>query len=238
LRLRLLRSFELRSSERVVRLPLTAQRLVAFLALHGRPLHRLHVAGSLWMDGSDERTCACLRTALWRVGSLEPTLIVRTSTHLALGDGVAVDVHATATRASGILHGEIPADDPLLELSQAGELLPDWYDDWVLIERERVRQLIICALERLSADARRAGRLAEATEAGLAAVTQEPLRESAHRLVVEAHLAHGNASEAIRHYRMFGELLRERLDLEPSPMMQGLVAGLPVGDDAVMKHSH
>ena len=215
-------------------LPLSTQRLVAFLALRDRPLHRLHVAGSLWIDGSEEHACACLRTALWRLGRLDPTLITRTSTHLALSDAVSVDIHVTAARASEILRGQAHGRSALPALSHAGELLPDWYDDWVLIERERMRQLVTCALERLSADARRAGRLAEAIEAALAAVAQEPLRESAHRMVVEAHLAHGNPSEAIRHYRLFFDVLHGRLGLEPSPLMQELVAGLPIGDDLVM----
>jgi hypothetical protein len=45
--LHLLRSFEVRRRGEAVSLPLSTQRLVAFLALRGRPLHRLHVAGTL-----------------------------------------------------------------------------------------------------------------------------------------------------------------------------------------------
>ena len=39
-----------------------------------------------------------------------------------------------------------------------GELLPDWYDDWVLLERERFRQLRLHALDALCDDLTRAGR--------------------------------------------------------------------------------
>jgi DNA-binding SARP family transcriptional activator len=233
LTLQLLRNFELRREDDVVSLPMSTQRLVAFLALRGRALRRVHVAGMLWIDASEEHANACLRTALWRLKRLSATMITATSTHLAFSDAVVVDVRDAATQATEILQGRHDGKDGVLALSDAGELLPDWYDDWVLIERERLRQLVMHALERLSADATAAGRFADATEAGLAAVAQEPLRESAHRLVVEAHLADGNPGEAIRQYRLFSRLLDSHLGLEPSPRMNALVSGLPVGDDRV-----
>lgn len=231
--LRLMRNFELKRHEEVVALPMGTQRLVAFLALRGAPVHRLHIAGTLWIDATERSANACLRTTLWRLRRLNPAIVSATSTHLVFSDAVSVDVRETATRATGILHSGGSGEDSILALSRAGELLPDWYDDWVLIERERLRQLVMYALERLSADAIAAGRFADANEAGIAAVAQEPLRESAHRLVIEAHLADGNAAEAIRQYRLFSRLLAAQLGLEPSPRMKALMTGLPVGDDLV-----
>jgi DNA-binding SARP family transcriptional activator len=228
--LRLLRGFDVRHQGEVVTLPMSTQRLVAFLALRGRPLHRLHVAGVLWTDASEDHANACLRTALWRLKRLKATMVAATSTHLALSDTVAVDARDAATRAMEILHGGGRGEGAVHPLSDAGELLPDWYDDWVLIERERLRQLVLRALERLSSEARAAGRFADAAEAGLAAVAQEPLRESAHRLVVEAHLADGNPGEAMRQYRLFARLLTGQLGLEPSPLMRALLGRLPVDD--------
>jgi DNA-binding SARP family transcriptional activator len=108
-------------------------------------------------------------------------------------------------------------------LAGARVLLPDWYDDWVVIERERLRQLCLHALEQVSTDAREQGRYAQATEAGLGAVALEPLRESAHRVVIEAYLAEDNASEALRHYQLFERLLDSKLGLRPSPRLQELV---------------
>ena len=77
-------------------------------------------------------------------------------------------------------------------LCRAGELLPHWYDDWVVIERERFRQLRLHALDALCESLAAAGRYAAAVEAGRASVAAEPLRESAHRLLIQAHLAEGN----------------------------------------------
>ena len=56
----------------------------------------------------------------------------------------------------------------------------------------------------------------------------EPLRESAHRVVIEAYLAEDNASEAIRQYRLFEGILESKLGLRPSPRMQELMRALTV----------
>lgn len=136
--------FELRVVGDRVALPLNSQRVVAFLGLiRGLPA-RVFVAGNLWIDASDERAAAALRTAPWRLG-------------------------------------------------KAGEPLPEWHDDWVLIARERLRQLRLHGLEELCRGCSADGRHAEATEPSLAAVGREPLRESAHRVLIAAHLAYVDA---------------------------------------------
>jgi DNA-binding SARP family transcriptional activator len=110
----------------------------------------------------------------------------------------------------------------------AGSLLPDWYDDWVLLERERYRQLGLHALEMLSEHLTAARRFGPALEAALAAVAGEPFRESAHRVLIKAHLAEGNASEAIRQYDFYRKLVNDHLGLDPSPAMDALLEGLTI----------
>jgi DNA-binding SARP family transcriptional activator len=219
----LLGGFEYRSGDDTVPLTPGAQRLVAFLALHRRPLQRVHVAGTLWIDSNEPHANASLRTALWRVQHLRPALVTRTSTHLALADAVPVDAAEVETLAHHVLAGGHLGPDDVACLASAKVLLPDWYDDWVVIERERLRQLCLHALEQLSADARAQRRYAQAAEAGLGAVALEPLRESAHRAVIEAYLAEDNAGEALRHYRLFERLLDSKLGLRPSPRLRELV---------------
>ena len=80
------------------------------------------------------------------------------------------------------------------------DLLPDWNEDWVLIERERFRQARLHALEALCDRFSEAGRMMPAIQAGLAAVTADPFRESAHRALIRTHLREGNRSEALRQY--------------------------------------
>jgi len=222
-----LHGFQLRAPDGIVKLPLGEQRVLAFLALHGRWLQRLFVAGNLWLESSEERANASLRTALWRLRRPDCRLVEATPTHLALASCVAVDVRdVSASAERAIRHAS--DDEDLFELREAGDLLPDWYDDWVIIERERFRQRRLHALETLCGTLTAASRFAEATDAALAAIAVEPLRESAHRALIRAYLAEGNAGDAIHHYRLFSDLLSRQIGLEPSPQMQDLVSDLPI----------
>ena len=177
----------------------------------------MYVAGVLWIDFSQEAANANLRTALWRLPRLSGRLVDASASHLALSPGVDVDLHhvtGVARRVSG--EGLCCADDETEELMLSGDLLPDWYEDWVILERERFRQLRLHALEALSRQLVGAGRYDKAIEVGLTAVAGEPLRESAHRAVIRAHLAEGNCSEGLRQYAMLRRFLQEQLGLEPS----------------------
>jgi DNA-binding SARP family transcriptional activator len=120
--------------------------------------------------------------------------------------------------------GECGADQGLLPtLAAMGELLPGWYDDWVLLGRERLRQLQLHALELTAQQLTCSGRYAEAIEAAMAAVRLEPLRESATRVLIEVHLAEDNVVEAIRRLEFFERSLAAELGVEPSADLVNLV---------------
>jgi len=208
-------------------LPGSAQRVVAFVALHERPLLRTYVAGTLWLDSPEERAAGNLRSALWRVHRHTAELVVADAETLRLGPSVRVDLRDAETLAHSELTGVSSGIAPgALTL----DLLPDWYDDWVLLERERFRQLRLRALESMCTRLAAAGRLDEALEAGMLALAGEPLRESAHRALVRLHLTEGNTAEALRQFRLCRRLLLEQLGVEPSPLMLELVAGLDAAD--------
>lgn len=228
LRLSLLPSFELLSEDGVVDLPLGPQRVVALLALQPGAVSRSHVAGTLWPDSSEERANASLRSALWRLRRPGPTVVESTATHLRLAPSVAVDVEETTALVRRLVEtsGRGPLDLADAELSC--DLLTDWYDDWLEVDRERFRQLRLHALELLCERLAEARRFSAAVQAGLTAVAAEPLRESAHRALVKAHLAEGNVGEAIRQYQSYRTLLANELGLQPSPLFEALVAALPV----------
>ena len=230
----LLRRFEVRYAEQSIPLSPAGQRLVAFLALNTGPLARVYIAGTLWIDYRQDAANANLRTALWRLSRLSCQLIDATPTHLSLAADVVVDVHETLAIAkrAGVNRDGCRGSE-LERLMAAGELLPDWYDDWTVFERERFRQMRLHALERMCDELRRQGRLDKALEVGLAAVASEPLRESAHRAVMRVHLAEGNAAEAFRQYDLFRGLLRSRLGVLPSEEMERLLERCASRDDAV-----
>ena len=147
--------------------------------------------------------------------------------HLALATGVEVDLHAATLRARAVIRQREAHSEPDHRLLlHAGDLLPDWYDDWVIYERERLRQLRLHALEILCGQLVRQGRYAEATDAGLAAVAGDPLRETAQRALIAAYLAEGNPSDALRQYDLYRRTLADTLGLAPSPCMHALVASV------------
>jgi DNA-binding SARP family transcriptional activator len=231
-RIDLLGRFRCTVSDEPQHLPVACQRLIAFLAVHDRPLKRSYVAGNLWLDKDEGRATANLRSALWRLTSRSDRLVVSDRTSVALDESVVLDVRSLSRVAYRLISGGPPSEpgpepaqvdgvDELRLLSN--DLLPDWYDEWLVFERERLRQLRLNALDRLSGALLAAGRLPLAMEAAYASITAEPLRESAHRALIVALLAAGNRWEALRQYERFGELLADALGLRPSHDLQAIV---------------
>lgn len=230
--LSLLGGFELTVDGEKVTLPMPAQRLLAFVALGDRPMLRTYVAETLWLESSEERASGSLRSALWRLRRPGLELVDASSRQLCLASDVVLDVRVLERWAHEALElrdefGNVPAYISEVSNAITGDLLPDWYDDWLMVERERLRELRVRALERVCERHTRAGRFREAIETGFAAVNAEPLRESAHRCLVRVYLAEGNQAEALRSYGVYRNLLHEQLGLEPSPRMEALVARLP-----------
>lgn len=226
-RLQLLDSFEVRRDREIVPLPMSVRRVVAFLALRSHPVLRMHAAGSLWLDSPEERGFANLRSALWRIHRTGVALVESSGDTLRLAPGVRVDLDQ-ATLLARRLIDSVPmgAGGDVDWLPLTGEVLPDWDDDWALVAREHFRNLSLQALETLCEHLTTQGRLRQALEVGLAAFAREPLRESAHRLLVRVYLAEGNAFDAIRQFRLYRDLARSRLGIEPSRQMLDLVHGL------------
>jgi len=226
LELCLLGGFELRSDGVTCQVTQAAERLLALLAIRARPMLRLYVAGNLWADSSEQHATGSLRSALWRLGRTGHRLIEADAEHVRLSPDVRVDLHEVTARARRLLSGAPPEDGDFAAIVPAVELLPDHYEDWVLIERERYRQLRMHALEKLCVQLSASGRHGEAIEAGLAVVNEEPLRESAHRVLIGAHLAEGNRCEAIRQFERYRELIGGELGLRPSQEIGTLVSDL------------
>lgn len=205
-----------RSGDRRLDLPEGSKRLLVFVALRGR-VDRPRAAAVLWPDSGEERAAGNLRSALWRMKSAGIFVLTADKSTLGLVPGTEVDAVAWCGWAGRLVTGKPgPADLEATPPAEAFDLLPGWYDDWAVFERERVRQRLLHALEALSRQLVRAGRRAEAVEAAMTAVGVDPLRESAQRVLVEAHLAEGNLAEARRCVRRYHSLVRAELGVDPS----------------------
>jgi DNA-binding SARP family transcriptional activator len=237
--LQLLGGFELVVDGRTVPTSASSQRLLAFLALRRAAVPRPYVAGSLWPDATDQRAAANLRVAVWRTPAAADGLISTSAAHIRLAADVDVDHRRAIAAALAVLHDETPFEPAVdsgamaritIAGSEAGglldaDLLPGWSDEWVVPERERLRQLRLHALEARCWRLVERGASADAIDLGLTAVAAEPLRESAQRCLIGAHLAEGNLGEAIRVYESFRSRLWAALSLRPSPLMEELIPG-------------
>jgi DNA-binding SARP family transcriptional activator len=213
--------FQLQVDGVVVNLAVSAQRLIAFLVVSG-PSLRSRIASSLSGEGTGERALARLRTTIWRANNLVPGLVTNRGALLAVADFVDSDVRRFATEARAQLSGVAQPNTATLELG-AGELLPGWDDDWVLFERDRLKQLQLHIMEATAASLRARGDYGMALDIALHAVRTDPLRESARRAVIDVHLAEGNLVEALREYRRFHHELSTTIGIPPSRSLSQLV---------------
>ena len=200
-----------------IEIPDGGQRLLAAVALHRRPMKRRYTAGVLWPLCDDVRAAGNLRSALWRLNLLGVRLVSATRTSLTLSAGTVVDVDVVSEWAARIIDGEHrPTDlDWLPSGLNAFDVLPGWYEDWALMARERLRSRVLHALEDLSKLLTDAGKPQQAIEAAMLAVGADPLRESAQRALIEAHIAEGSWGEAQRTFRSYCHLLGRELGMMP-----------------------
>ena len=200
-------------------LPPGSHRLLAYLALHPAGVDRRSAAGVLWPTVDDGRAAGNLRSALWRLQQVGCPLVHAEQSTIVLRDEVQVDVARLEGWATRIVSGTATPEDlavdpgPIAEL----ELLPGWYEDWVLAVRERLHLRRVHALEELSLLLRRSGRPSAAVEAVHLAVQAEPLRESGQLALIEAHQAAGNWAVARQQFDAFRRILRREIGIEPSP---------------------
>jgi two-component SAPR family response regulator len=136
---------------------------------------------------------------------------------LRLDARTQVDVDLLCRRAHQLAAGAGRGEDvEILPLAvQALDLLPGWYEDWISMERERVRTVMLDAIDAIAVQLRQSGRCAEAIDAALVAVTTDPLRDSSQFALITAHLGEGNLCEARRAFLAYRRLLRVELGLEP-----------------------
>ena len=208
--LTLLGCWQLRRLGQLVRVGNRQRRLITALALRG-PRPRTAIAGLLWPDSTDRQAAASMRVALWHVAHELPGLLRDIEDPLALSPAVAVDFQ-------GLQHSlTCEQGEPLpLEDLRTGELLPGWYEEWVIDEQERFRHLRVIALDRAAERALAEGDAETAETAAMAAANLEPLRESSAILLIRAELAAGNINGAQRSYRRFRSLCQDTFGQEPS----------------------
>jgi DNA-binding SARP family transcriptional activator len=236
----LLGGFSVRVGGRSLALPMHSRRVLAYLCLDKASEYdcdRGILAERLWPDSPVDHSRASLRTALWRIRRASPCLVDSEHDRVMLADGVGVDVHLYRSHAERLLGDRSDCPHERMQLmARNNELLPGWDEAWLLLAREQLRQLRLHALETAGRRLADLARYPEAIDVMLTVVAEEPLRESAQTVLIEAHLCEGNMVEARRQFDTFAGMLWTELGLQPSPELFGRVgANVPPRPDRVLR---
>lgn len=229
-RVTVLGAFTLTSGTAAVPLGVDSRRLVAYLALHPRPQQRAALAADLWPG---VEAAAALRLLDDAVDAVDvPGLLTGSDDSYDVGAplALAADVGVDLTEAMALIRAlpGIAADAVTDTTVLVADILPGWTAAWIAIERERFRQLRLHAVEERSLRLSAVGRYADATEMAEIAVKTAPSRESARRVLIEAHLAQGDVAGAVAAYDSYQELLRSSVGGPTQSGLDGMFPPAPV----------
>lgn len=199
--------------------------LLAYLALTpGVAQPRDKLADLLWGSSGDRLARDSLKQAVLRLRrSLEPAalppLVADRQSVMLAGDRVAVDV---VTFEALLKDGTITSVERAVTLYR-GDLLDGMrirepaFEDWLLIERERLRQAAVGATARLASDAFAAGLRERAAMAARRLLSLDPLHEGACRILMRIHADRAERAQALKLFQTIQGRLRQELGIGPEP---------------------
>ena len=233
LQIRLLGQFDIRFAGKRIMIPSRAgQSLLAYIALTAGTAHRREkLAGIFWPDTSDENARKYLRQELWRI---RKALAGQSgTTEYILADEFTITFNRNADYWLDAAQMERPDLDiqsltANLSLYQ-GELLPGFFDDWIVLERERIQTIFETKMEQLLGQLVAAERWIAVQEQGERWLALGNTPEPAYRALMLAHGARGDMAKVSSIYQRCISDLEERLGLEPSAETRALYEGLLKG---------
>lgn len=209
-----------------IQLPPRSQALLAYLAISGRAIARRSLVDHLWPDCDPARGPARLRNVLWRTNSIVPGLVTSEAVTVELRPTVRVDLDEARRGATLLLaSGQRYPSPRMIRLLQY-DLLPDWDEEWLDIERRAFAILRLRALEQLARLSLEHSRHFEAERACRAIIAAEPYRESARLLLAEVLIDEGNPGLALSELTDFTQFLKDDLGIGPNQEIKELVAGM------------
>ena len=228
-------SFQIKRNGMAVDLPSRpAQALLAYLLLNReRPVRREKLAGLLWPDADEANARSNLRHALWRIRkALE---VAGGPVYLDADDlGVSLRLQPGDWLDVAVLESPLPEPaqvDDLLRQAQAcgGELLPGFYEDWVVLERTRLQAVCEDRLGRLAVALLRLERWSEAAAWCEQWIALGGAPEPAYRYLMLASAGQGNQAGITAAYQRCRQALRQELGVEPGEQTAALQRELAGG---------
>jgi DNA-binding SARP family transcriptional activator len=216
------------------------QELFFYLALHRHQLHsRETMAALLWPECSTVKSKKNLRQALWQLRCAlasstksrkrEFLVIDAESIHMNGDKAMSVDVSVFERAYEGVcgVTGNALDSSQAKVLERAielyrGDLLEGCYEDWCLVERERLQNWYLIMLEKLICYSRKVRDFPRALEYGEKVLRLDRAHERTHRQLMRTFYESGNRPAALRQYERCKAALQEELGVEPSHKTQKL----------------
>lgn len=239
LEIRLLGQFGIKLDGRPVPLPSRpAQSLFAYLALSADAAHRREkLAGLLWPDSSDDNARRNLRQSLWHIrkalGDAAPRYLHSDDMTVSFAPTAAANYWLDVALLEKPTDANATPEELMAVVAvYGGELLPGYYDDWVVWQRERQQTLFERKMEQLLDKLTAVHRWNDLLEWGerWLAFGQSP--EAAYRALMIAHAGRGDLARTAAVYRRCVKALAKELGVEPSPQTRALFERLAHSQDA------
>lgn len=207
-----------------------ARAVLACVALsRGRPQTRDRLAALCWPDSNTEQARTSLRqalAALRRALGVAQAVIQCEADTVTLGQ-VAVDVAEFELAIDAGSGADVEATERAVALYR-GDLLEDVHagapsiDQWLAVERERLRGLASDALTRLLWHYEQSGQFDKATACATRLLAFDALQESVHRTLMRLYDHQGRQALALRQYRQCCEALERELGVRPEADTENL----------------
>jgi DNA-binding SARP family transcriptional activator len=195
-----------------------------------------------WGDREPSKARHCFNTALWRLRQVlealpshhAPFLIVEANEiGFNTNSDFWLDVdefEKMCALARQLGPGNEEATANALKRAVAlyrDDLLPDCYEEWCLIERQRLQQLYLFALSRLAAFHTRRHEFIDSIACCQQILTIDPLREEVHRELIRLFVAAARPHDALRQFQACAAILQRELGIDPMPETLALFHQLP-----------
>ncbi len=202
--------------------------LLAYLLLQRQAaVTRDQLAFTLWPDRSEPEARGQLRRYLYRLRQFLPEGDWLITHGEQVQWNTAADYWLDVAEFERLSSGTLRADrlEAALKL-YPHDLLIDLYEDWVIIERERLYNLYLDDLQRLLEHYRDERAYDRAISCAQQILKREPLHENIVRELMRLRAAAGDRTRALEDYRHFQLRVREELGVPPLPETMALYESL------------
>jgi DNA-binding SARP family transcriptional activator len=213
-----------------------AQSLLAYLALNaGVTQRREKLAGLLWPEATESNARSYLRQALWRIRKSFEAGSVSWEDYFRISDiSVVMDAQAEfwldAERLQEPLEKQSTEDLIQIVKLYRGELLPGFYDEWVLVERDRLQSTFHRKMNRLIVQLTEANRWSELIHWAEEWIRLGYSPEPAYRALMRGYAGLGDPGMVSTIYQRCVESLSRELGLDPSPETRELYEQILKGE--------